>query len=518
MKIVTSAQLMQLEHMAINEYGIPSILLMENAALAVLEAVSEALGDVTSKRIVILAGKGNNGGDGLALGRHLVNRGAEVKVFICGDPAELKPDSLLNFRLLKGLGAAIFQVCGETELRAFKLALMTCDLAVDALYGTGFRGALPPVQESYVQALNESGKPVIAVDIPSGLEADTGKIYKDAVRAKVTVTFGLPKLGHFLGRGPEYSGRVQVDKISIPETILDAPQVQTHILTDQKVAGYIPPRAIDGHKGTHGLGIIVGGSSGMTGALALAARALLRSGAGLVQMVTGASIAAQVDSLLLEGTTIALSESSPGVLAPESVGRIQEALLRAKAMAVGPGLGKAEGMFDFLATLVGNCNKPLVLDADALNILALDLKVLEKAQAPVILTPHPAEMARLTGLTVNEVVSNRLELALAKAVEWNVFLVLKGSTTLIVSPTGEVFLNPTGNPILGTGGTGDVLTGCITGFLAQGVPPLKAACLGVYCHGLAGDILAAEMGPRGALAGQVADALPRALKQIAQQV
>lgn len=517
MKVVTGAEMARIEKQAIEEYGIPSILLMENAALAVLNAVEEILGKLRGKRVVILAGKGNNGGDGLALGRHLVNRGVEVKVFLCGRSDELKADALINFELLRGLGTTIFQVMGETELRAFKLALMTCDLAVDALYGTGLRGALPPVEESYVRSLNESTKPVVAVDIPSGLEAGTGRVYKDAVRARTTVTFGLPKLGHFLGHGPECSGKLKVDKISIPDSILDDKSVGTHVLTASEVAKYIPPRANSGHKGTHGACLLIGGSPGMTGALALTARAALRTGAGLAQMATGASLAPFVDSLVFEATTIALNEKQPGVLDPEVIGQLGERISRARAVAFGPGMGQAEEVGEVLARLVDGCPKPLVIDADGLNALAVDLKILGKARGPIILTPHPGEMARLTGLPLEDIVNNRLELALEKAVEWKVILVLKGATTIVVAPDGRVFLNPTGNPVLGSGGTGDVLTGCIAGLLAQGVSPLDAACLGVYCHGLAGDILAGETGTRGSLAHEVADALPRALGQVEEK-
>lgn len=512
MKVVTGSEMMRIEQQAIEEYGIPSILLMENASLATLQAVEELLGEFKGKRVVILAGKGNNGGDGLAVGRHLVNRGVEVKVFLCGCSDELKPDSFTNFRLLKSLGATIFQVKGETELRAFKLALLTCDLAVDSLYGTGFRGALPPVEESYVRALNESGKPVVAVDIPSGLEAGTGRVYKDAVKAKITVTFGLPKLGHFLGQGPEYSGRLKVDKISIPDRILDDQNVNSHVLTSSQVAGYIPLRPITGHKGTHGTCLLIGGSPGMTGALALSARAALRSGAGLAQMATGASLAQLVDGLLLEGTTLGLAETGPGTLDPGALDGLD--FSRVKSVAFGPGMGQGPEVTEVLGRLVGSCDKPLVIDADGLNALAKDLKILTRVKGPVILTPHPGEMARLTGLPLDEVVNNRLEIALAAAIEWKVILVLKGATTLVVAPDGRVFLNPTGNPILGSGGTGDVLTGCITGLLAQGAPPLEAACLGVFCHGLAGDIQAAKLGTRGALASEIADTLPLALRQI----
>ncbi len=514
MKLVTADQMRKIEQKAIYEYGIPSIVLMENAALALLSTVEGIIGNVAGKKIVILAGKGKNGGDGLALGRHLVNRGGEVKAFLCASGDKLKGDSHTNFKLLRGLGTTIFQVNSETELKAFKLALMTCDLVIDALYGTGFRGALPPVEESYIQALNDSGKPVVAVDIPSGLEADTGKAYRDAVRAKATVTFGLPKLGLFLGAGPKHVGQLKVEKISIPDSILADPKVNTHVLSSDSLSNFIPVREIDSHKGIHGTCLCIGGSPGMTGALALCARSALRSGAGLVQMATGISLAPLVDSMLPEATTVALNESQPGLLDPRAVEQLEDKIQQSRAVSFGPGMGQTVEIAELLTGLLERCKKPLVIDADGLSALALDLNMLSQVQGPVILTPHPGEMARLTGLTVSEVQSRRLELALEKAVEWKVILVLKGQATIVASPDGKAFINPTGNPILGTAGTGDVLTGCIVGLLAQGILPLEAACLGVYAHGLAGDILAEQKGKRGALAQEVADALPYALARI----
>ena len=252
----------------------------------------------------------------------------------------------------------------------------------------------------------------------------------------------------------------------------------------------------------------------MTGALALAARSALRIGSGLVQMATGTSQAQFVDTMLQEATTLALNELKPGVLDPSALEQLRQGLSKAKAVSFGPGMGQAVEVAEFLSGLIEHCHKPLVIDADGLNALAFDLKVLARAKGPIILTPHPGEMARLTGLTIEEVLNNRLDLALEKAVEWKVVLVLKGQSTIVVSPDGRAFLNPTGNPILGTAGAGDVLTGCITGLLAQGVEPLEAACLGVYCHGLAGDILTEKIGVRGALAHEVSDILPRAMRRI----
>lgn len=289
MRVVSAQQMREIEKQAIGVYGIPSLLLMENAALAVVQEIRQTATQMIFKescKTIILVGKGNNGGDGLAIARHLLISGMDVTVFSFAKTEEFHGDAALNCHLYQNAGGRFFLIEGEKQLRFTRLALHQADIIVDAIYGTGLRGALPSLVEEFVEEVNQTQAYVIAVDIPSGVEADTGKIYRSAIRAQTTVTFGLPKLGHFMAKGPEYAGRVIVDPISIPDQFLTQEEVSTFVLTDDEVKTFLPVRTLQGHKGTHGKGVLVAGSTGMTGAAILAGRSALRSGIGLLQIVT----------------------------------------------------------------------------------------------------------------------------------------------------------------------------------------------------------------------------------------
>ncbi|MGC7872810.1 NAD(P)H-hydrate dehydratase [Desulfosporosinus sp. SYSU MS00001] len=518
MRVVNTEQMRQIEQRAIQQYGIPSMLLMENAAWAVVEEIRRCLvqneGDLSGLKAVILVGKGNNGGDGLAVARHLVLQGMDVTVLLFSGPEQLKGDAALNLRLFQGTTGKLFIIEGEKQRLVARFALAQADVIVDALYGIGLRGALPSLIEEYVNEVNNVSACVVSVDIPSGVEANTGKVYRTAIRAQITVTFGLPKWGLFLGEGPNYCGRVAVDPISIPEAFLEDESISTYVLTDDTIREMLPIRHFKGHKGTHGKGVLVAGSKGMSGAAVLAGRGALRSGIGLLQIVTPQAIAEDVDASITEATVWPAQGGDS--LNEESWEAIARQAEKAQALAIGPGLAQNPGFVLVLEEILRTITCPVVLDADALNILAGELSLIEvrNGRGPLILTPHPGEMARLCQCTVADVESNRLDLALTKAAEWEAVVVLKGSVTIVASPDGRAFFNPTGNPGLGTGGTGDVLTGSILAWLAQGVSPLEAACLGVYLHGKAADDLAEEYGWSGFLASEVADQLPKVRRSL----
>ena len=513
MRVVNAEQMRQIEENAINHYGIPSLLLMENAALAVVEEIRRYLSrekaGITGRKAVVLVGKGNNGGDGLAVARHLLFHGMDVTVFLFAEPEEFKGDAATNLRLFQGTTGKYFIVADEKQRRVIRLALAQADVIVDALYGTGMRGALPGLIEEYVNDVNDAPGWVISIDIPSGVEANTGNVYRSAIHAQTTVTFGLPKWGLFLDKGPEYSGRVVVDPISIPAAYLEDEGISTFVLTDDDIRGLLPVRRLKGHKGTHGKGILVAGSQGMSGAAVLAGRGALRSGIGLLQLVVPEGIAKEVDLAITEATIWPASGEER--LNKEAGSVILRQAEGAKALAVGPGLTQNSDFIPVLEEILGNLSCPIVLDADALNLVAREpgLLGLRNGRGPLILTPHPGEMARLCACSIEDVENNRLDLAVAKAVEWEAVVVLKGAVTIIASPDGRAFFNPTGNPGLGTGGTGDVLTGSILAWLAQGVAPYQAACLGVYLHGKAADVLAKDYGWSGFTASEVADKLPK---------
>lgn len=513
MRVVTAEQMRTIEQAAINDYGIPSIILMENAALAVVQEIrqhfmNEGISELKGYKAVVLAGKGNNGGDGLAVARHLLILGMDVTVILFAKPEEFKGDAALNLKLYLGTEGKYFIVDGENKKRVARFALNQAEVVIDAIYGTGLRGALPSLVEEYIDEVNASKAWIVAADIPSGLEADTGKVYRVAVRAHTTVTFGLPKLGHFLGAGPEYAGRVVVDPISIPARYLVTERIANFILTEDYIRSILPKRQWQGHKGTHGRGVLVAGSQGMSGAAVLAGEGALRSGLGLLQIVTPIALANLLDQAVTEATVWPVpGENSLGQEAWSVIGARCEG---AQALAVGPGLGQNPDFAPVLEEILRTVPLPVVLDADALNLVALDPGILgwRQGRGPLILTPHPGEMARLCECTSAEVQENRLELVVSKAVEWEAVVVLKGAVTIVAAPDGRAFLNPTGNPGLGTGGTGDVLTGSILGFLAQGVEPVAAACLGVYLHGLAADQLARDYGQAGFKASEVAKMIP----------
>lgn len=517
MRVVTAQQMREIEKQAIEIFGIPSLLLMENAALAVVREIEHFAADKSSKgslKTIVLVGKGNNGGDGLAVARHLLILGMDVTVFSFAKPEEYQGDAALNCQLYQNAGGRFFLIEGEKQLRLTRLALQQADIIVDAIFGTGLRGALPSLVQEFVEEVNHTGAWVIAVDIPSGVEANTGKIYRSAIRAQTTVTFGLPKLGHFLAQGPEYAGRVIVDPISIPDKFLEQEEVSTFVLTDDEVKSFLPVRTLQGHKGTHGKGVLVAGSPGMTGAAVLAGRSALRCGIGLLQIVTPQSAASQIDLGLTEATIWPVDGDN--TLGNQSWPMIAEKCSSAQALAIGPGLGQNPDFISVLEEVLRTIELPVLLDADALNLVAREPGILgwRQGRGPLIMTPHPGEMARLCDCSTQEIQDNRLEIAVTKAVEWGAVLVLKGSVTVIASPDGRAFLNPTGNPGLGTGGTGDVLTGSILSWLAQGVDPLEAACLAVYLHGKAADELAREVGWSGFTATEVANQLAKARRSL----
>jgi hydroxyethylthiazole kinase-like uncharacterized protein yjeF len=521
MRVVSAGQMRNIDSKAINNFGIPGAVLMENAALAVVREIKEILAGESKKSLrgqkgVIVVGKGNNGGDGLAIARHLNVLGMEVTVFLFANPTDLSGDAKLNYDLYQRMGGKIVLVEDEKQIRLFKLALLQSQIVVDALYGTGFKGALPELTASFVEDINKAELPVVCIDIPSGLEADTGKVHNLAVKGDLTVTFGLPKLGHFLGEGPLYTGKLVIDQISIPENILNEEKILAYLLTDEVVKPLIPLRHPQGHKGTHGRAVLIGGSVGMSGAVILAGKAAQRCGIGLLQIVVPEALVETVDLGVIEATVWPSKDYE--MLSENSWPVIAERIEGANACAVGPGLKQTESFLTVLKNILKESDVPVIMDADALNLISreTDLLSLRKGKGTLIVTPHPGEMARLCGCSIAEVQENRLQIAVSKALEWGAIVVLKGAGTIIASPDGRVFLNSTGNAGLGTGGTGDVLTGCILSWIAQGVPPLGAACLGVYLHGKAGDLLQEQFGLSGFTASEVAEYLLKVRRNIEQ--
>lgn len=513
MKIAKAQEMQEIDQKAISEYGIPSIVLMENAGLRVVEVIEEMLAGGLEKRVCVLAGRGNNGGDGLVISRHLLNDGYQVDTFLLGNENQLSQDTRTNYTILKKMGARINHLELENGLDALMLSLMSADLAVDAIYGTGFRGALSPLDAQAAALLNWCRVPVVAVDIPSGVEADTGRIHGEAVRATHTVTFGLPKLGLLLRPGLDCVGTLSVADISLPVELLNNPRLKHNLINDKYVKPLIKKRDPDSHKGTFGHAAIIGGSLGLTGAVVMAAEAALRSGAGLVTAALPESLLPIVAGQLMELMTRPLAEGSDGTISPGAMPAIENLLGTASACAVGPGMSRYREARKIVSFILENSGIPLVIDADGLNALQGNTQILKNRQVPLVLTPHPGEMSRLTGISVEEIQNRRIEIARSFAHEHGVTLILKGNTTVVASPGGEVFLNLTGNPGMASAGSGDVLCGLITGLIAQGLRPQDAAVAGVFLHGKAGDLASETRGERGLIAGDLIDHLPEVLRR-----
>ncbi|MER3456134.1 MAG: bifunctional ADP-dependent NAD(P)H-hydrate dehydratase/NAD(P)H-hydrate epimerase [candidate division GAL15 bacterium] len=513
MRLVTASEMRELEQRAVREAGLPTLVLMEHAGRAVAQVTWRLLRERGGSRVAVVCGKGNNGGDGLCAARHLANAGVAVRVYLLAGDQDVEDDAAVNLRTLRAAGVGVDNVVGpvDTSLRAMAVG---ADVVVDAIFGTGFRGSAVGLPARAIEAINDCGLPVVSVDVPSGLDADTGKVEGACVRAQVTVTMGLPKVGLFVYPGAAYCGQVVVADLGLPRRmVLEAPALPTEVATAAQVSWRLPPRAPDTHKGTYGRVLMVAGSARFPGAPKLAALGALRCGAGLVRLLVPECIFPAVASSALEFMPAALPDQE-GALAPSALEALMEFAQDADVVAAGPGLTTAEGVAHLVRRLVEVCDRPLVLDADALNVLRGQHALLRSARAPVVITPHPGELARLLGVSTSEVQRARLEVARSTARLLGAVTLLKGARTVVASPEGRVVVNPTGNPGMASGGMGDVLTGAVAAFIAQGLVPFEAAWVAAYLHGLAADLLAEERGDRGLLAHDVADRIPEAIYRV----
>ncbi len=509
--VFTAEEMRRLDRRAIDALGIPGATLMENAGRGAAEEIARLLPrGGRGARVVVVCGKGGNGGDGFVVARRLKQSGARVAVWLTAPPGEISGDAGAKLAALRRTG--LRPVVVEDELRLAE-ALGDADVVVDALLGTGARGAPSGVTAGAIAAINASRRRVVSLDIPSGLPADGGPPAGPAVNAEVTTTFAGLKRGLVTGAGLDWAGRVVVVAIGVPDGEVRR-EASTFLLEAADVARHLPPRPHSAHKGTYGRLLIVAGSVGKTGAAALAARAAMRSGAGLVTVATAASQQPIVAALVLEAMTEPVPETparSISLKARDVLGALAEAR---DAVAVGPGLGLDDDTQALARELAHDLRRPLVVDADALTALAGHLDVLHGAPAPRCLTPHPGELARMLGRSVADVERDRIETARAFATAHRVYLVLKGAGTVIAEPGGTTFVSPTGNPGMASGGTGDVLTGIIGALLARGLEPDAAVQTGVYLHGSAGDVAAGRVGEEALIASDVIAALPDAFASV----
>jgi NAD(P)H-hydrate epimerase len=465
--------------------------------------------------VAVLAGRGNNGGDGFVVARYLANAGIPVAVFLLGKRHQVQGEARVNLDILAHHGLSVAEVTDEAELNPVVHRLAKAGLIVDALLGTGLDKPVQGLMATLIDRVNHLRPKVLAVDIPTGLSADTGEVLGAAVAAEVTVTYGWPKIGQILAPGRDYVGRLWQVDISIPPDLAkDAP---VELAEAREMRELIPARPFGSHKGTFGHLLVLAGSEGKSGAAALASLGGLRAGAGLVTLGIAASLNDIMEVKLTEAMTLPLPEAPmERALGMEALKPIKSFLGKGMALALGPGLGTHPETRELVRRLVRELPQPMVVDADGVNALAGDPACLKDAAGPRILTPHPGEMARLLGISTPEVQAHRLEVARETAARYGCVVVLKGAQTLAAASDGRLSLNPTGNPGLASGGTGDVLTGLIGGWLAQGLAPWEAARLGVYLHGLTADYFAAQHGPRSLVAGDLINLFPEVLGAFTQ--
>ncbi len=516
MKIVTVNEMKEIERRAA-EIGLPPNVLMENAGLSVAQKIKGWLGNVVQQQILVLIGPGNNGGDGLVAARHLHDWGARVHIHLCAERSN--DDS--NYVIIRERGIPCTAASEDQDFSNLDTVLSSSDVVIDALFGTG---KLRPLEGSVKQTLTrlrhfKEMKPslnVIALDLPSGVDADTGTADPSCVAADLTITLGYPKLGLFSFPGRDLVGQLIVGDIGIPQSLGE--DIANELITDDYVKTMLPQRPRSAHKGTFGRVLVCAGSLNYIGAAYLACEGAIRVGAGLVTLAVARSLQPILAAKLTEVTYAPLPESEPGFVDSEAYEVLHEWLSGYDVLLIGCGLSQHPSVMDFvrnsLLEMPPSLSPSLVIDADALNALAQIQGWWQRLNQNAILTPHPGETSRLSGLTVNQIERERLMVAGEKAALWDKIVVLKGAHTVVASPNGEAKISPVANPGLASAGTGDVLAGAIAGLMAQGLTPFDAASCGVYLHGAAAESVGAELGDAGMVASDLLPALPKVIKKI----
>ncbi|MFL6280611.1 MAG: NAD(P)H-hydrate dehydratase [Vicinamibacterales bacterium] len=514
MRVLNTQQMREADRRTIDEVGIPSIVLMENAGRQAVAAIEAAFEDLASTHVGVMCGRGNNGGDGFVVARTLIQRGIETSVFLLGSVADVRGDARTNLEVLGRIGLTVVEISNAQEWELHFSEISRCELVVDAILGTGFHGQLSGLLETVVADINGLGVPIVAIDLPTGLSADTCDVEGEAIEASMTITLAAPKIPLILPPADTYSGDLVIADIGIPLPILDeveGPYIE--LLTRERMRELVPARAADSHKGDFGRVLVIAGSVGRTGAAHLAATGALRSGAGLVTVATPRSCVPIVAAMAPEYMTEGLDETATGTVDFSALDRVLE--FKADVIAVGPGLGQSPGTAAFVHGLIERAGVPLILDADALNAFTGDPDRLSgRDGVDVVITPHPGEMARLLNLSIEAVQHDRLRHATEFASSHRVHVVLKGHRTIIAGPENRAFINLTGNAGMATGGTGDLLTGMIAAWFGQLLDAEAACKLAVYLHGTAGDLAEADEGDVALVAGDLAARLGDAVLEL----
>ena len=526
MQVLTAAEMREADRLTTQRFGVPSLQLMENAGTRVVEFLREEFPQVLRMKIVVLCGKGNNGGDGLVVARLLHQQGAQPEVFLFAPPESLKGDAAANWKRWQETKAHAHIITEIAHWEVHAKSLATADLVVDALLGTGLSGPVEGLLARAIEDVNQLARKarVLAVDIPSGLSSDGADFGGPVVQADYTVTFTAPKVGQLLSPRASSCGELRVVSIGTPPALLDDdPNLRLHWLEPGEFRNLPLRRKPEAHKGDYGHALIISGSVGKSGAAILCARGALRAGAGLVTVATAETVLPIVAGGMPELMTAPLPATDAGTISRRSLeGRHFAEILEGKnVIAMGPGLATHPETQQFVRSVLANSALPVILDADGLNAFVGRADEFAKRKgAPLAVTPHPGEMARLAGCSTKEVQADRLNVALRAAARWQAFVVLKGYHTIVATPDGRAFINSTGNPGMATGGTGDVLTGILAGLTAQfGATAWEAVLgLGVFLHGLAGDLAAARLGEQSLIAGDLVESLPAAFAQVRSEL
>ncbi len=509
MYLVSASQMQRMDKKTIEEFGIPGFVLMENAGRGAVRFFLSIFSELEKKKVGVVCGKGNNGGDGFVMARYLAARNIPVAVYLLCARDSVAGDAKAHLDLMARLDVPVYEVKDQKDLLIHKTAMGLRDVWIDAIFGTGLNTEVSGFYRTVIDLINDFGKPVFAVDIPSGLHPDTGRPLGVAINAVATATFGHGKTGLVQYPGAEHCGRVRVVDIGIPPGMIQDTLVSCRLLTPDYISSLYRTRKSDSHKGSAGHLLVVAGSRGKTGAAALCAQGAMRIGAGLVTLAVPQGLHSIAEILLKEVMTLPLPDIKDGCLSKDSPADILKALQGRQCLVMGPGLGIETQTVQAVHAVIKGAPTSMVLDADALNSLEGQASLLREAKKDVVITPHPREMARLSGKTVEDIQADRITAAESFAVKYRVHVVLKGARTVIAHPDGQVFINPTGNPCLASGGTGDVLAGMIAGLMTQGYPVKDAVHMAVYLHGAAADELAGKKGPVGILASDILEILPR---------
>ena len=514
--VVTPEEMRGLDRFAMDELSVPGQILMENAGRGVVEAMYRNYGELAGKKALIFCGKGNNGGDGFVVARHLFLRGVLVVVVLLGEKAELKDDARSHFEILSkmAMNFATKERLGITRLRLSSQLKMLprADFIVDAIFGTGFSGSIRALSRKVIEWINQSDATKVAIDVPSGIDSHNGTVGNVAVKADLTVTMGFKKTGLLIGKSMSYTGRLETTDIGIFCRLPNGFKSDTFVVGVEDIKRLMPARSFDAHKHTVGKVFILAGSKGLTGAAAMASESALRAGAGAVVLGTPQSVSSILARKLTEVMVEPLDETANGSLDIQAMRNAEKHIQWADVIVIGPGISRHRQTQQLVWDILRDVDKPMLIDADALNAISEKVAVLSRRKSKnIIITPHTGELSRLIKRKSAEIDANRIDICREVAREFELTLVLKGSPTVTGSPNGDVYVNPTGNPGMATAGSGDVLSGIISGLWAQGMDQTVAAYCGVYLHGLAGDIARDKFGEKSLMALDIQRMLPEAI-------